>query len=123
MIGIKRMMQNLRRRFAEQREAGGMTDGACRDFGMNASDLTAAITMKIDVPDRMQRMSAVFGAAPALARTDRWQLFDMARACDGCKHRRACARALDGDGPAGLQDVAFCPNAGEYRAMAAQQAG
>lgn len=123
MIGIRRMMRNLRRRLAEERRAGGMSDAACRDFGMTAGDLAAAITMKIDVPDRMQRMSAIFGAAPALARTDRWQLFDMARACDGCKHRRACARALDGDGPAGLQDVAFCPNAGEYRAMAAHGAG
>lgn len=122
MIGIRRMMQNLRERLVEQREAGRMHDEACRDFGMNASDLAAAITMKIDVPDRMRRMSAIFGAAPAMARTDRWQLFDMARACDACKHRRACARALDGDSEVASQDVAFCPNAGEYRAMAAQGA-
>ncbi|MDR0808466.1 MAG: hypothetical protein LBE86_04960 [Gemmobacter sp.] len=121
MIGIRRMMQNLRHRIGEQREAGQMNDDACRDFGMTAGDLTAALTMKIDVPDRMRRMSAVFGAAPALARADRWQLLDMARACDRCKHRRACARALDGDGQAGTQNVAFCPNAGEYRAMTAHE--
>lgn len=123
MIGIKRLMRDLRHRLAMQHEAGRMTEAACRDFGMSASDLAAAVTMRIDVPDRMRRMSVVFGAAPALARADRWQLFDMARACDGCRHRRACARALDGDGSAGPQDVAFCPNAGEYRAMAAQGAG
>lgn len=123
MIGIKRMMQNLRRRYAEQREAGKMDDAACRDFGVSTGDLAAAVAMKIDVPDRMRRMSAIFGAAPALARTDRWQLFDMARTCDGCRHRRACTRALDGDGSAGPQDVAFCPNAGEYRAMAVHGAG
>ena len=123
MIGIKRMMQNLRRRYAEHGNAGGMDDAACRDFGMGVNDLAAAITMKTDVPDRMRRMSAIFGAAPALARADRWQLFDMARTCDGCRHRRACARVLDGDGLTGPQDVAFCPNAGEYRAMAAHGAG
>lgn len=123
MTAIRRMMQNLRQRRAERRNARGLGGEATRDFGVTAGDLAAALSMKIDVPDRMGRMSAIFGATPAMARADRWQIFDMAKVCDGCKHRRACARALYSDDAAGPQDVAFCPNAGEYRAMAAHGAG
>ena len=123
MTGIRRMIRNLRQKRIEQHNATRLGSDAMRDIGVTAGDVSAAIDMKIDLPDRMGRMAAVFGAAPALRRADRWQVFDMARVCDACKHRHACNHALAAEGGAAPGDVAFCPNAGEYRVLAAQEAG
>lgn len=121
MTGIRRMMQNLRQKRTERHNAMRLDGAAMRDIGVSLGDMSAAIDMKIDVPERMDRMAAVFGAAPALHRADRWRIFDMARACDACSHRHPCSHALAAKGGATPGDVTFCPNAEEYRAMAAQK--
>lgn len=120
MTAIKRLLQTLRERLAERRNASRIDRQACHDFGMTRADVDQALAMRRDVPDRMGRMSAVFGAAEAAI--DRWQLLDMARLCDSCSHRPDCARALDTPGGASPQDVAFCPNAAAYRDLAARGA-
>lgn len=122
MTTIKSFLRNLRRRLAEHGNVMEMSRCASADFGASTSDLENALTMKMDLPERMERMSAVFGASHAVARADRWQLLDMARACNRCEHRHACSRALHCKDPAQPQDVAFCPNADEYRTLAALDA-
>lgn len=122
MTAIKRLLQTLRQRLAEHRNADRMDRKACQDFGVTRAEMDQALAMRIDVPDRMGRMSAVFGAAEAVAGTDRWQLLDMARLCNRCGHRPACARALDAPGGPAPQDMEFCPNAASYRDLAARDA-
>ena len=93
---------------------------AAADLGIAPADLLAIARHPGDLPDRMGRMAARFGASGAMARLGRWESLDMTRACAACPHRRACDRALDTQ--AAAETCGFCPNAATYRRLAAADA-
>jgi|GEM_PF-4892421 len=102
-----------------RRQVEVLGPAAAADFGVTLADVGAVAHQPGDVPDRMQRMAAVFGAEDALAKADRYSLQDMAHNCADCAARGVCARVLyRAQGPE-VGEVDFCPNAPAYREMAA----
>lgn len=118
MSRIGRLAKTFWNGLSTRRQVEVLGPAAAADFGMTLADVGAAARQPGDVPDRMQRMAAVFGAQDALAKADRYSLQDMAHNCADCAARGVCARVLyRGRGPE-AGEVEFCPNAPAYREMA-----
>lgn len=119
MNGIGRRIRSAWNGFITRRRLEALGEGAAADLGLTPADLREAAGHRGDVPERMQRMAALFGAGPALAGVGRHQMLDMARACTCCTGRAECAHLLYGPAAASAADAGFCPNAADYRALAA----
>lgn len=121
MSRIGRLANTFWNELKTRRQVEALGPAAAADFGVTLADVSVAALQPGDVPDRMQRMAAVFGADRALSGTDRYRLQDMAQTCADCAARRVCARVLYRDTAPDAGDVGFCPNAPAYREMAVLQ--
>lgn len=121
MNRIMRKATEVWKRYRAEQAVGQLTAAAAADIGVTPGDLIGAARMRGDVPERMQRMAAVFGAEAALDRTGRFQVLDMAQKCNCCAARDTCGTALDDPRGIRADQVDFCPNSDDYRAMASSR--
>lgn len=118
MSRIGRLASSFWNGLKTRRQVEVLGPGAAADLGVTLADIGATARQPGDVPDRMQRMAAVFGAEAALSKAARHSVQDMAHNCAACHARGICARVLyRAHGPE-AGEVEFCPNAPAYREMA-----
>ncbi len=110
-------IKELMARWHAMREVDSMTDRDLDDLGMTRGQVNRFVRMPRDVPDRVAAMAGIFGLSADQIKADHGRYLDLLDTCGTCGHRGACIRRLDGD-PAQAQDR-FCPNAAEFRNMAA----
>lgn len=110
-------IKELMARWHAMREVDSMTDRDLDDLGMTRSQVNRFVRLPRDVPDRVAAMAEIFGLSAEDVKADHGRYLDLLDTCGTCGHRGACKRMLDGDhkhAPDG-----FCPNAAEFRDMAA----
>ena len=119
MSGIGRIARTFWNEHKLRRRLESLMAGAPGDFGATQGDLLEAARQRGDVPDRMRRMSRLFGVEGAFRRADRYQVLEMSKVCNRCCERRMCGHALYDSKREGAVDTGFCPNAAEYRGLSA----
>lgn len=88
------------------------------DLGLGAGELDEIVRFPSDVPERMTRMAAIHGLAPADIRADRGEYLDLLEVCGHCGERRQCGRALASAEGATAASMGFCPNHEAYERLA-----
>ena len=123
MNGFGRIAKTGWNRLRTRQRLESLSESAAADFGVSRADLCEAALQKGDVPERMERMSAVFGAGAACRAADRYRVLDMSRVCTCCTERHDCTHLLYGAAGTASREADFCPNAAEFRALAKADGG
>jgi hypothetical protein len=90
------------------------------DLGLCRSEALDLAGAPADTRERLEAMAWARGLPVAAIDAEHWRAADMARACAQCGERRRCRRWLRGrrsDDP-----EAFCPNAGHFADLLAEEA-
>lgn len=107
-------------------ELAQMSDSDLHDLGVTRDQALTLATMPRDVPQRLRTMAAIFGLTEDDLHRDHATWLEVTETCANCGARPACRRMLDREavfeGSVLPGEVAFCPNAQTYRAMAQAQA-
>jgi len=116
MDGIRRIAESFWTAFRTRREIETWTEANAADCGFTRAELYEAAGHGAGVADRM---AGILASEGAVRRADPRRVFEMARICAACPHRRACARLLRSEDAADRAEAAgFCPNAAEYHSIA-----
>lgn len=107
-------------------ELARMSDADLADLGVTRDQALALATMPADVPERLRAMAAIFGLSEADLHRDHATWLEVTETCASCGARPACKRKLEREavfeGSVLPDEVAFCPNARTYKALAETRA-
>lgn len=103
-------------------ELARMSDQDLADLGVTRDQALTLATMPQDVPERLRAMAAIFGLSEDDLHRDHATWLEITETCASCGARPACKRKLEREavfeGSVLPDEVAFCPNARTYKALA-----
>ncbi|THD85105.1 DUF1127 domain-containing protein [Aliigemmobacter aestuarii] len=100
-------------------EVRALSEADLADLGMTRAQLEFFVTVPQEIPDRMDRMAAVFGLSHADLQASAADYAAMMRACAGCGSLGPCRAFLSGAEGGPEEARGFCPNADALAARAA----
>lgn len=100
------------------KEIEALTERDLDDLGLNRAQMLALAWLPQDAPDRMAQMAAHYGLDRTALQDDRATFLNLLGTCGTCHDRAACADLLARSGPLSRAETGFCPNAGQFAAMA-----